>query len=293
LAQEDPKPERNGQDGQEDELIVAVGLGYRYAIGTEFEVTALRNVDFRVRRGEFVAVIGPNGSGKSTLARHMNGLLLPTEGYLTVAGLDTRDPENLWSIRRMVGMVFQNPDNQIVATVVEEDVAFGPENLGVPSAEIRHRVDEALERVGLSDFKLHAPHLLSGGQKQRVAIAGALAMNPACLVLDEATAMLDPRGRQEVLGAVRRLNREEGLTVVHITHFMEEALAADRVLVMDRGSIVLEGTPAEVFSQGERLREIGLALPQVVEVRERLRRAGHRLPPSVLTVDELVEALCP
>lgn len=275
-----------------ENLIVASGLGHRYGAGTEFEVTALNGVDLVVRRGEFLVIIGPNGSGKSTLARHMNGLLLPTEGSLLVAGRDTRDPDQLWAIRRTVGMVFQNPDNQIVATVVEEDVAFGPENLGVPSPEIRRLVDEALGQVDMSQFSLHAPHLLSGGQKQRVAIAGALAMRPHCLVLDEATAMLDPRGREEVLATVRRLNREEGLTVVHITHFMEEALRADRVAVMDRGAIVLEGTPVEVFNQGARLAELGLAVPQVVEVRQRLAGLGHRLPEAALGLEELVEALC-
>lgn len=276
----------------EEALIVASGLGYRYGVGTEFEVTALAGVDLAVGRGEFLVVIGPNGSGKSTLARHLNALLLPTEGSVSVAGMDTRDPVHLWSIRRTVGMVFQNPDNQIVATVVEEDVAFGPENLGVPSAEIRRLVDEAIAQVGMGGFGLHAPHLLSGGQKQRVAIAGALAMHPACLVLDEATAMLDPRGREEVLATVRRLNQEDGLTVVHITHFMEEALRADRVVVMDRGGIALEGTPAEVFDQPERLAAAGLAVPQVVEVRRRLTEAGHSIPASVLTIEGLAQALC-
>jgi len=274
------------------DLINVTGLGYRYAAGTEAEVVALRGVDLTVRRGEFLAVIGPNGSGKSTLARHFNGLLLPTEGTVTVAGMDTADPDHHWEIRRIVGMVFQNPDNQIVATVVEEDVAFGPENLAVPPAEIRRRVDEALALVGMESFARHAPHLLSGGQKQRVAIAGALAMRPECLVLDEATAMLDPRGRIEVLATVKRLNREEGLTVVLITHFMEEAVEADRVVVLDRGRVALQGEPREVFSHPGRLEQIGLALPQPVEIRHRLASAGHDLPETILTVEDLVVALC-
>lgn len=276
-----------------EDLIVIKGLCHTYGTGTDFEVKALDHVDLAVECGEFLAVIGPNGSGKSTLARHLNGLLLPTEGTVTVAGMDTRDSARLWSIRRTVGMVFQNPDNQIVATVVEEDVAFGPENLGVPSAEIRRRVDQVLGLVGMEEFALHAPHLLSGGQKQRVAIAGALAMNPACLVLDEATAMLDPRGREEVLRTVRRLNRDEGLTLIHITHFMEEAVRADRVVVMDRGRIALEGTPAEVFARAGELERIGLGLPPVVDVARRLAKAGHPVPASILTTEDLVAYLCP
>ncbi len=280
------------RESPEQDLIVIEGLSHHYGAGTDFEVKALDGVDLRIKRGEFLVIIGPNGSGKSTLARHCNGLLLPTAGSVTVAGLDTRDPANIWTIRRTVGMVFQNPDNQIVATVVEEDVAFGPENLGVPTPEIRRLVDEAIALVGLTGFSLHAPHLLSGGQKQRVAIAGALVMRPACLVLDEATAMLDPRGREEVLRTVRELNRKEGLTVIHITHFMEEAVGADRVVVMDRGRVVAQGSPAEVFGLAERLEEIGLAVPQVVEVRRRLEAAGHPVPPSVLTVEDLVDHLC-
>jgi len=276
-----------------DDLIVTSGLGHRYGAGTEQEVTALEGVSLRISRGEFVAVIGPNGSGKSTLARHLNALLLPTEGRVTVNGLDTRDPDHHWSIRQTVGMVFQNPDNQIVATVVEEDVAFGPENLAVPPEEIRRRVDEALALVRMQDYARHAPHLLSGGQKQRVAIAGALAMRPACLVLDEATAMLDPRGRREVLQTVRRLNRDEGLTVVLITHFMEEAALADRVVVLDRGRIVMDGRPEEVFSEVDFLEGIGLGVPQIVGVRRLLEEAGHRIPPSVLTLEAMVDFLCP
>lgn len=276
----------------EKEIIEIDGLGHRYGAGTDYEVKALEDVDLRIVRGEFLVVIGPNGSGKSTLARHANGLLLPTEGRVLVDGMDTRDPNRLWDIRRTVGMVFQNPDNQIVATVVEEDIAFGPENLGVPTEEIRRRVDEAMALVDMGEFSRHAPHLLSGGQKQRVAIAGALAMRPRCLVLDEATAMLDPRGRQEVLRTVRRLNREEGLTVIHITHFMEEALEADRVVVMDRGRIVMDAPPGEVFGRAAELEDIGLAVPQVIEVRRHLSDRGLSVPSSVLTVEELVEHLC-
>jgi len=275
------------------DLIAVSSLSHTYGAGTEHEVRALEGIDLHVGRGEFLVVIGPNGSGKSTLARHFNGLLLPTRGRVLVDGMDTRDPAHLWSIRQGVGMVFQNPDNQIVATVVEEDVAFGPENLGVPSGEIRSRVDDALALVGMERFSLHAPHLLSGGQKQRVAIAGALAMRPVCLVLDEATAMLDPKGRQEVLATVGRLNRDEGLTVVLITHFMEEAIGADRVVVMDRGRIALEGSAVEVFAQDELLERIGLGVPQVVEVCRRLTRGGHPVPPSVLTTADLVDFLCP
>lgn len=275
-----------------DDIIVVSGLGHRYGAGTEYEVTALSGIDLRVRRGEFLVIIGPNGSGKSTLARHFNGLLLPTEGTVTVAGMETTDPANLWSIRRTVGMVFQNPDNQIVATVVEEDVAFGPENLGVPSPEIRKLVDEAIAQVGLTEFARHAPHLLSGGQKQRVAIAGALAMHPQCLVLDEATAMLDPRGREEVLDTVRRLNEEQCLTVIHITHFMEEALRAHRVVVMDGGRIALEGTPSQVFAEAGRLDQIGLAVPQALDIRGRLVAGGCPIPPEVLSLEDLAEFLC-
>jgi len=254
---------------------------------------ALDAVDLEVADGEFVAIVGANGSGKSTLAKHLNALLLPTEGEVRVAGLDTRDPATVWEVRRMVGMVFQNPDNQIVATVVEEDVAFGPENLGVESAAIRTRVKEALAMVGMTEFHSRAPHLLSGGQKQRVAIAGILAMRPRCLVLDEATSMLDPSGRDEVLNTVRRLNRDEGLTVVHITHFMEEAATADRVVVMDRGRIIAHGTPRTVFAQARRLERIGLDVPPITALAGILAAAGLPVRPDLLAVEEVVDALCP
>jgi len=253
---------------------------------------ALDHVDLVVRRGEFVAVLGMNGSGKSTLARHINALLLPREGRVLVDGMDTRDEANLWAIRDRVGMVFQNPDNQIVAALVEDDVAFGPENQGQPPAEIRRRVDEALAAVRMTEMRHREPHLLSGGQKQRVAIASALALHPACLVLDEPTAMLDPSGRAEVVETVRRLNKELGMAVIWITHFMEEAALADRVVVMADGKVQLEGPPREVFQQVDRLRELRLDVPPAVAAAEKLRAAGLDLPQGILTLEELVEALC-
>lgn len=253
---------------------------------------ALDQVTLSVRPGKFVAVLGMNGSGKSTLARHLNALLLPREGQVLVDGLDTKEEKHLWEIRDRVGMVFQNPDNQIVAAIVEEDVAFGPENQGCPPAEIRQRVSDALAAVGMTPMRERAPHLLSGGQKQRVAIAGALALRPACLVLDEPTAMLDPSGRQEVVSVVRKLNRELGMTVVWITHFMEEAALADHVVVMAGGRIQLEGAPREVFLQTGRLRQLRLDVPPAVAAAERLRAEGVPLPEGLLTLEELVEALC-
>lgn len=275
-----------------DAMIKVSGLGHRYNPGTENETLALAGIDLDVRPGEFLVIIGHNGSGKSTLAKHFNALLLPEEGQVLVAGMDTARPENLWRVRQTAGMVFQNPDNQIVATVVEEDVAFGPENLGVPPAEIAARVDAALAAVGMEAYRHHAPHLLSGGQKQRVAIAGILAMKPACIILDEATAMLDPVGRAEVLSTVRRLNKQEGITVIHITHYMDEAVGADRVIVMEAGRIVLSGTPREVFAQVDRLKELGLDVPQATELAHQLRQRGFDIPPDVLTVEELVDHLC-
>lgn len=256
------------------------------------EAWALCDVNFSVKRGEFVVVLGANGSGKSTLAKHINALLLPSAGEVRVDGASTGDAANHWQIRQTVGMVFQNPDNQIVAATVEEDVAFGPENLGIPSAEIGLRVDNALASVGMSNYKRHSPHLLSGGQKQRVAIAGVIAMRTKCLVMDEPTAMLDPRGRREVLETVRRLNREEGITVILITHFMEEAVLADRVVVLEGGRIAMEGVPAELFAKAEELRKLGLGVPPVADLVRELRQAGVDVPPSVMTVDELVGRLC-
>ncbi|MBC7339390.1 MAG: energy-coupling factor transporter ATPase [Firmicutes bacterium] len=272
-------------------LIRVAGLGHRYRAGENREVEALRGVDLEVGRGEFLAVIGENGSGKSTLAKHFNALLLPTEGEVWVDGMNTRDPACLWEIRRRVGMVFQNPDNQLVATTVEEDVAFGPENLGLPPGEIRARVDGALAAVGMSAFARHAPHLLSGGQKQRVAIAGVLAMRPACLVLDEPTAMLDPVGRRDVLATVLRLNREEKITVVYVTHFMDEAARADRVAVLHRGRLVALEPPATLFARAPDLRRWGLDVPAVAELAWRLRRRGWQLDGTVLAPEDLVAAL--
>lgn len=273
-------------------MIEVKDLVHQYRTVTGALEPALRGISLRIRDGEFVAVIGHNGSGKSTLAKHFNALLLPYEGSVTVNGMDTRSQEHLWNIRQQVGMVFQNPDNQLIATTVEEDVAFGPENLGIEPKTIRVRVDEALESVGLNDFKVRAPHLLSGGQKQRVAIAGIVAMRPKILVLDEPTAMLDPVGRKEVMETVTRLNKEEGLTVVHITHFMEEAVRADRVLVMEEGKIVLEGQPREVFAQVEKLKELRLDVPAMTELRDTLVKMGCDLPSGIMTVEEMVVALC-
>ena len=252
---------------------------------------AIDGVDLDIEKGSFVAVLGHNGSGKSTFAKHINGLLLPTEGTVWVGEMDTKDEEHIWDVRKTAGMVFQNPDNQIVANVVEEDVAFAPENLGVPPQEIRRRVDDALAAVGMSDFARHAPHLLSGGQKQRVAIAGVIAIEPECIVLDEATAMLDPHGRREVLDTIHRLNRERGMTVVLITHHMAEAEEADRVIVMNDGEAAMDGTPREIFAQVERLHELGLAAPDTVELMQRLNRQGEHLPLTAITVEECADAL--
>ncbi|MBS3937722.1 MAG: energy-coupling factor transporter ATPase [Peptococcaceae bacterium] len=260
--------------------------------GHEGETIALAGVDLVVSEGEFVAVIGRNGSGKSTLAKHFNAILLPGGGRVLVAGLDTREEALLWPVRQMVGMVFQHPDNQIVATVVEEDVAFGPENLGVPTAEIIARVDASLRQVNMEDYRTHAPHLLSGGQKQRVAIAGVLAMRPRLIVLDEATAMLDPIGRSEVMNTILRLNREEGMTAVLITHHMDEAVKANRVVVIDQGQIVLSGTPAEVFSQYELLEALGLDVPVAAKLSILLAESGLPLPANILTAEQLVDELC-
>ncbi len=255
-------------------------------------VEALRGVSLALWPGEHVAVIGPNGSGKSTLARHLNALLLPTAGDVWVKAWNTKDPRHLQDVRATVGMVFQHPDAQIVATVVEEDVAFGPENLGLPRDELRRRVDWALDVVGMSAFRRRPPHWLSGGQKQRVALAGAIAMRPELLVLDEATALLDPIGRRDVLNAVMRLNRREGMAVVTITHFMEEAALADRVVVMCAGEVVLDGPPHRVFGHAERLRAWGLDLPPVTQLAHRLHALGFPIPPNIVTVEALVEAIC-
>ena len=271
-------------------------LTFRYTTEEGVAPTVLDGVSLTIRPGEFVAVLGHNGSGKSTLAKHFNAILLPSGGKAYVDGMDTCDENLLLDIRRRVGMVFQNPDNQIVASVVEEDVAFGPENLGMPSAEIRERVDAALAAVGMADYARHAPHLLSGGQKQRVAIAGVLAMRPRCIVLDEPTAMLDPVGRKEVLDTIRRLNREQNITVVLITHHMDEAAQADRLIVMHDGHIVADDKPELVFQNVDGLRSLGLEVPEPVALLYELRQAGVDVPLTALTVDEcagvLKELLC-
>jgi len=254
---------------------------------------ALKDVTAQIKKGEFTAIIGTNGSGKSTLARHLNALLIPTEGELIVEGMRTSDAGRVWDIRQKVGMVFQNPDNQLVAAVVEEDVAFGPENLGVPPEEIRERVALALEKVGMTSYRKQAPSMLSGGQKQRVAIAGVLAMKPDCIVLDEPTAMLDPKGRKEVMDTIHELNKTEGITIVLITHFMEEAVTADHILVIDRGVLKMEGTPKEIFSQADRVTEIGLDVPVPADLARRLRKKGMAVSEKCMTDEELGEALCP
>lgn len=253
---------------------------------------ALSGVSLSIEAGSFIAVLGHNGSGKSTLAKLLNAILVPTEGTVTVKGMDTRSEENLLNVRRTVGMVFQNPDNQIVASVVEDDVAFAPENLGVSPAEIRRRVDEALKRVGMYEFRNNAPHLLSGGQKQRVAIAGVLAMKPDVIILDESTAMLDPSGRREVMNTVHRLNREEGISVVIITHYMSEAATADYMIVMDDGRIAMNGTPREVFTKVDKVRALGLDVPPMTDLAHSLRADGVDVRADVLTVDEMVEEVC-
>ena len=273
-------------------MLETKDLRFSYPVEEDAEPTlALDGVDLAVEKGSFVVVLGHNGSGKSTLAKTFNAVLLPTGGKVYVEGMDTSDESLLLAVRQRVGMVFQNPDNQIVANVVEEDVAFAPENLGVPSEEIRRRVDEALRVVGMSDFVTHAPHLLSGGQKQRIAIAGVIAMEPECIVLDEATAMLDPIGRQEVLAAVRRLNEERGVTVILITHHMNEAESADRVVVMNHGRVAMDGTPKEVFSRVEELHSMGLTAPDTVDLLFRLRHAGWDVPLDALTVEDCADAV--
>ena len=269
-------------------IIQARGLTFRYTTAEGVAPTVLDHVDLDIEAGTFVAILGHNGSGKSTFAKHLNAILLPTSGKVYVDGMDTTDEDKLLDIRRTIGMVFQNPDNQIVASVVEEDVAFAPENLGVPSDEIRRRVDEALEAVGMTEYARHAPHLLSGGQKQRVAIAGVLAMRPRCIVLDEPTAMLDPVGRREVLDTVCRLQRELGMTVVLITHHMDEAA---RLVVMDNGHVVMDGPPAQVFQNVVGLRRLGLEVPDSVALLYKLRQAGLDVPLDVLTPEDCAQAL--
>ncbi len=253
---------------------------------------AINDVNIEVEPGSFIAILGHNGSGKSTLAKHINALLTPSEGDMWVDGKNTKDMEKLWEIRQSAGMVFQNPDNQIIGTVVEEDVGFGPENLGVPTANIWKRVEESLRAVGMLDYRHHSPNKLSGGQKQRVAIAGVIAMRPKCIVLDEPTAMLDPNGRKEVIRTVQELQKQENITVVLITHYMEEVIGADRVIVMDQGQIVMDGTPVDIFSQVEQLKQYRLDVPQVTMVAHELQKKGYAIPSGIIRMEELVKAIC-
>lgn len=275
-----------------EEMINTINVDYSYSHeeGQKIELV-LNHVNLKIDKGEFVTILGHNGSGKSTLAKHFNALLLPAGGTVFVKHMDTSEISHRWDIRQTVGMVFQNPDNQIVATVVEEDVAFGPENLGIPPTEIRERVDYALKVVDMYEYRKHAPHLLSGGQKQRIAIAGVIAMKPECIVLDEPTAMLDPIGRREVITTIKKLNRDEGITVVLITHYMDEAVESDRIVVMEKGNIIMDGKPKEVFSQVEKLKTVGLDVPQVTELAYELRKYGIEMNQDVLTVDECVDEL--
>ena len=277
-----------------DNSIVKINsLYYKYSLEeNKDDGYAVNGISLDVKEGEFLAVLGHNGSGKSTVAKHINALLLPTDGTVIVDGMDTKNPRDLWNIRKTAGMVFQNPDNQIVATIVEEDVAFGPENLGLDSDEIRRRVDESLKNVGMDDFKKYAPHLLSGGQKQRIAIAGVLAMKPKCIVFDEPTAMLDPSGRKEVMETIKELNDKYKITIILITHYMDEAAKADRVVVIDSGSIALEGTPKNIFSEVSLMKKIGLDVPQVTELAYELSKEGINIDTKILNVDEMVNALC-
>jgi len=274
-----------------DNIIKVNNVSFEY-ITDETTHKAIDDLTLEVKKGEFVAIIGHNGSGKSTLSKNLNAILVPSEGNILIDNLDTRDDDNLWDIRQTAGMVFQNPDNQIVATIVEEDVAFGPENLGIEPKEIRKRVEESLKSVGMYELRDRQPHLLSGGQKQRVAIAGIIAMRPKCIIFDEATAMLDPSGRKEVMKTIKKLNKEENITTLHITHFMEEAVQADRVIVMEKGRKVLEGTPREVFSNIKMLREIGLDVPYMTELANLLSEEGLKISNDILTVDEMVMELC-
>lgn len=273
-------------------MISIKNLSFKYDCEDENAKQILKDIDLEIKEGEFLALLGHNGSGKSTLAKLINGLLIPGEGDVLVDGMNTKNEEEIWNIRRNAGMVFQNPDNQLVATIVEDEVAFGPENLGIEPAEIRKRVDKALEDVGMSDYKKNAPHLLSGGQKQRVAIAGILAMSPKYIILDEPTAMLDPSGRREVIDTLVKLNKEENKTIILITHYMEEAAISDRVVVMEDGNIVLSGKPREVFSQVEEIKKLGLDVPQVTELAHELKKDGIEISTEVLNIEEMVKEIC-
>ena len=277
-------------------IIKAAKLVYDYVTRNDHDeieevIHAVAGVDIDVEAGQFIAILGHNGSGKSTLAKHLNALLVPTGGTLWVKDMDTKDPENVWPVRQAAGMVFQNPDNQIIASLVEEDVGFGPENIGVPTDEIWQRVEQSLSAVGMLEYRHHSPNKLSGGQKQRVAIAGVMAMEPECIVLDEPTAMLDPNGRKEVIATIRELNREKQMTVILITHYMDEVVHADKIYVMDDGKVVMEGTPKEIFSQVDALKELRLDVPQVTDLAFELKKAGLDLPDGILTIEELVESM--
>lgn len=275
-----------------DIMIEMKNVVFEYKSYIEDEIlVAVNKVNLTVKKGEFLVVLGHNGSGKSTLAKMMNGLLIPSDGDVSVMGMNTKDEEKIWDIRQKAGMVFQNPDNQIVATIVEEDVAFGPENQGVSPKEIRKRVDDSLEIVEMSAYKKHAPHLLSGGQKQKVAIAGILAMNPECIIFDEPTSMLDPSGRTEVLQTIKKLNKEQGKTIILITHYMDEAVQGDRIVVMGEGEIKLQGSPKNVFKEVEKIKELGLDVPQVTELAHELKRSGIDIKKDVLSIEELLNIL--
>ena len=286
-----------------DEMIRSVDLAYRYEqdedenesdtqSAVKDPVYALNGVNVTISKGEFVVILGHNGSGKSTSARHINALLQPQEGSMLIEGMDTREEANLWTIRQKAGMIFQNPDNQMIASIVEDDVAFGPENIGLPPKQIRENVDDSLKAVGMEKYRLSSPQHLSGGQKQRIAIASILAMTPECIVLDEPTAMLDPKGRRDVMDTLIKLNKERHMTVVHITHYMEEAVEADRVIVMDHGKVVMEGTPRQIFVRVEEMKALGLDVPPMTELAWRLRKDGFDIPADILTVEEMTNALC-
>lgn len=275
-----------------DAIVEFNDVSFIYPGEEDKSAEALDNINVSIRHGEFVAVIGRNGSGKSTFARHINALFKPSRGDVIVDGMNTKDDQMLWAIRQTAGMVFQNPDNQLIATIVEEDVAFGPENLGIPHDEIVRRVHDALELVDMAEYAQFAPHMLSGGQKQRVAIAGIIAMHPKCIVLDEPTAMLDPTGRQEVMATIKHLNEDEGITVILITHFMEEAVQADRILVMDYGHIIMDDVPKKIFTRINDIKQAGLDIPAMTELAINLRAHGLNIPPDILTVEEMAEALC-
>lgn len=276
-----------------NKMVECKNVVYQYKGEDETKNTiAVNDVTIDVNKGEFLVVLGRNGSGKSTLAKHLNALLVPSSGKVLVEGIDTSDEKNVWDIRTKTGMVFQNPDNQIVATIVEEDVAFGPENLGIEPSEIRKRVDDSLKNVGMYEYRGHEPHLLSGGQKQRVAIAGVLAMHPECIVFDESTAMLDPQGRAEVINTIIDLNKNSHITIILITHYMEEAINADRIVVMDKGKIIKTGIPREVFKDVKTMKEIGLDVPQMTELAYELKKSGINVKDDILTIDEMVNELC-